>query len=80
MDAESLLKNSGNINLLSSTLLQPYQMAIIQGLIRTSLKFDLTTEWVGFEQATKILAGTDTKNSDALSDKIDSFLTKNKHK
>ena len=51
MDAQSLLTNSGNINLLSSTLLKPYQMTLIHALTKTSLKFDLTTRWVSLEEA-----------------------------
>ena len=51
MDAQSIVTNCGNVSLLSSSLLKPYQMALIQELHKTSLKMDLTTKVVGLREA-----------------------------
>lgn len=51
MDAQSIVTNGGNVSLLSSTLLKPYQMALVQELHKTSLKLDLSTKSVSLKEA-----------------------------
>ena len=51
MDAQSIVSNGGHVGLLSSTLLKPYQMALVQELHKSSLKMDLSTKTVGLKEA-----------------------------
>lgn len=51
MDAQSIVTNGGNVSLLSSTLLKPYQMALVQELHKTNLNMDLTTKVVSLREA-----------------------------
>lgn len=75
MDAQSIVTNSGNISLLSSSLLKPYQMALIQELNKTNLKMDLSTKSVPLREALDQLNTNSSQDSRSLiSKKIDEFL------
>ena len=79
MDAQSIVTNGGNVSLLSSTLLKPYQMALVQELHKTSLSMDLSTKVVSLREALdELKAGNNSSlpDSDLLSAKIDSYINK----
>lgn len=75
MDAQSIMSNSGKINVLSSTLLKPYQMTIMQEIQRSSLNMDLSSKQMTLGDAMSQLNRDDGENhSDLLSTKIDDFI------
>lgn len=72
-----MVTNGGNVSLLSSTLLKPYQMALIQELHKTNLKMDLSTKSVSLREALSSLKTTSSlKSENLISMKIDRFLLK----
>ena len=77
MDAQALLTNSGNTTVLSSTLFKPYQIAMTQELQKTSLKFDLSTNWIDYHEALGQLEENNSDcaaNDDVLCKKVDAYL------
>lgn len=69
------MSNSGKINVLSSTLLKPYQMTIMQEIQRSSLNMDLSSKQMTLGDAMSQLNRDDGENhSDLLSTKIDDFI------
>lgn len=75
MDAQSIMSNSAKVSVLSSTLLKPYQMTLIQESQRSNLEMDLSSKSMSLNDALHQFNSTDAGNStDILSTKIDKFI------